>query len=626
MLETIGSLDGRVAQIDRPSFQNLIGTSHGVRSKYGRSADRRSAENDGARRQPRSGLYNHRLRDECHISSVRMASRCDEGLLGHHGIVTEDDLVLVVYPDALANPGPVTDLQLPREFDSRPRPEDDVATDVGAKQAKHSDPELRTYLPCIRYEQQFRDSPQIDHRLWSTPTTALTRCSRKIYDPIFFAHVSPDRHCALCHSITRPLPDAIVALVTPPKLRVTILALNYVPEPTGNAPYTASLAEGLAAAGHSVRIITGYPHYPEWRLREGYDGWSRNEIINGITVKRLRHYVPRRPDAVRRMHMELSFGVRAMLTGWGRPHVVLVVSPALFSSGLAMLRARVQLNRPAIGVWVQDIYSRGLIETGTGSGRAAGVVARIESMILRSADGVVAIHERFREHIVGSLGVRMGAVAVIRNWTHLPESPTVGREDFRQQFGWGTEDVVVLHAGNMGKKQGLENVINAARIAQARQSPVRFVLMGDGNQRQRLESLAVGVGNLDFVDPLPGSEFQLALAAADVLLVNELPGVKDMAVPSKLTSYFNAGVPVLAATDDGSVTAFEITASGGGVRVNAADPAALVDAAEDLGRNPFAASELGARGLRFSRDTLSESAAVHHYDEFITSLASSRGR
>ena len=67
-------------------------------------------------------------------------------------------------------------------------------------------------------------------------------------------------------------------------------------------------------------------------------------------------------------------------------------------------------------------------------------------------------------------------------------------------------------------------------------------------------------------------DFQVALSAADFLLVNELPGVKDMAVPSKLTSYFNAGVPVVAATDDGSVTAAEIATSGGGVRVDAACP------------------------------------------------------
>lgn len=421
-------------------------------------------------------------------------------------------------------------------------------------------------------------------------------------------------------------PATIVAVVNRPNLRVTILGLNYAPEPTGNAPYTASLAAGLAAAGHTVHVVTGYPHYPEWRLKEGYCGWARSELLNGIRVTRLRHYVPRSPGTLSRMHMELSFGLRLIFTRWHKPDVVLVVSPALFSSALAMLRVRLHPRRPAVGIWVQDLYSRGVVETGTG-GRVIGrLVAHIEAQILRSADGVAAIHDRFREHIAGTMGVPWANVKVIRNWTHLPASPKSGMDEMRSLLGWSHEDVIVLHAGNMGKKQGLKNVVEAARLADARGSRVRFVLMGDGNQRQDLEQLSSGIKRISFIDPLPGSDFQLALAAADFLLVNELPEITDMAVPSKLTSYFNAGLPVIAATDSGSVTADEIANSGGGVRVDAANPAALVDIAEALSNDPARASQLGDKGLLFRHETLSESSAIAHYNEFITSLASSRGR
>lgn len=418
----------------------------------------------------------------------------------------------------------------------------------------------------------------------------------------------------------------IVAPVTPPKLRITILGLNYAPEPTGNAPYTTSLAEGLKAAGHSVHVITGYPHYPEWDLKSGYSGWMKTETINGIPVKRLRHHVPREATALGRLHMELSFGLRLVCARWHKPDVVLVVSPALFSSALAILRVRLRPNRPAVAIWIQDLYSRGVVETGTGGGGMGRIATALESKILRSADGVAAIHDRFKRHMVSALGVPAPKVEVIRNWTHLPASPTSGIQEMRTTLGWSSEDIVVLHAGNMGKKQGLENVVEAARIADNRASKVRFVLMGDGNQRKHLETLAVGIVRISFVDSLPDLDFQRALAAADVLLVNELPGVKDMAVPSKLTSYFNAGVPVIAATDEGSVTAFEIENSGGGVRVDAADPLALVDIAEALNREPSIKSKLAENALRFRHETLSEAVAIAHYDEFITSLASSRGR
>lgn len=413
--------------------------------------------------------------------------------------------------------------------------------------------------------------------------------------------------------------------MTPSNLRVTILGLNYAPEPTGISPYTAGLAEGLAAAGHSVHVVTGYPHYPEWQVREGYKGWTLTETINGVAVTRLRHRIPRTPNALSRIHMELSFGARLVFARWEKPDVVLVVSPALFSSALAILRVRICPNRPAVGIWVQDLYSRGVVETG-GGGLLARLTAFVEGAILRSADGVVAIHERFRSHIIDSLGVPEESVKVIRNWTHLKQSPTSGLAEMRAKLGWGSQDIVVLHAGNMGKKQGLENVLNAARLAQERGSKVRFVLMGDGNQRRSLEVLASGLGHVEFIPPLPGDDFVKALAAADALLVNELPGVKDMAVPSKLTSYFNAGRPVIAATDGNSVTAMELEASKGGVRVDAADPTALLDAAESIGGNKDSACSLGQNGLRFRHDTLSEDVALAHYDEFVSKLASLRGR
>lgn len=428
------------------------------------------------------------------------------------------------------------------------------------------------------------------------------------------------------HSTMPAAVRTIVASVTKTRLRVTILGLNYAPEPTGNAPYTTSLAEGLAAAGHTVHVVTGYPHYPEWRVREGYSGWTTTEVMNGVHVKRLRHRTPRTPNTVARLHMELSFGLRLMFARWQKPDVVLVVSPALFSSGLATLRALLSPRRPAVGIWVQDLYSRGVVETGGADGKLAQLTAAIEGAILQSTDGVVAIHERFKTYIVESLGIPESKVKVIRNWTHLPPSPVLDVDHVRSRLGWAPDEVIVLHAGNMGKKQGLENVLNAASLAQEAKSKVRFILMGDGNQRRTLEALAVGLDHVTFMASLPGTEFMEALAAADVLLVNELPGVTEMAVPSKLTSYFNAGRAVIAATDAGSVTAMEIAASHGGVRVDAADPQALLDAVETLTADRESAKAFGANGLRFRHETLSEVAAMGHYDDFVSSLASSRGR
>ena len=402
-------------------------------------------------------------------------------------------------------------------------------------------------------------------------------------------------------------------------LKIIIVGLSYAPEPTGNAPYTTSLAEGLLAAGHDVRIVTAHPHYPEWKIREGYGQWSSRELVRGVPVRRLRHWVPRTPTAARRALSELSFGARAAAVAWGGPDVVLLVSPALLSSVLGMVHAKM-LRIPA-GVWVQDLYGLGVVETGTGGAVAARLLRRIEAGLFRSASGVVVIHERFRDHVVNDLGVSADRVEVIRNWTHLSSVSGVNRAVVRRRFGWRDGETVVLHAGNQGLKQGLENVVEAARLADAAQAPVRFVLLGDGNQRSNLESAAAGIERLDFIDPLPDAEFQQAMSGADILLVNERQGMTAMSVPSKLTSYFSTGRPVIAATDAGSVTDEEITASGGGLRVDAGNPGALWVAACELGLDPARASELGLAGRAYRERLFSDRVAIEGFGQWLSGLA-----
>lgn len=405
------------------------------------------------------------------------------------------------------------------------------------------------------------------------------------------------------------------------RLRITVIGVNYAPEASGNAPYTTALAEGLAARGHRVTVLTGYPHYPQWRVRDGYTGSSMEETIGGVTVKRLRHYVPSHPTNLRRALMELSFGLRTVACGWGNPDVVLFVSPALISTACGLVRAR--LGRTRSAVWVQDLYSLGAVETGTTPGAVARVLAALESRTLSMAHRTVAIHERFRRHICSRFGVPAARVEVVRNWTHLDDGAPLPEVDaVRRSMGWAEDDIVVLHAGNMGVKQGLENVVKAASLASAHDSPVRFVLLGDGNQATKLNALGGSVPRLSFADPVDDGAFQGVLAAADILLVNELPGVAGMSVPSKLTSYFNSGRPVLAATDAGSTTACELEESGGGLRVEAGEPGQLLEAAERLGRDPELGERLGDAGLAYRRDNLEAAGAVARFEELLATLAS----
>lgn len=388
-----------------------------------------------------------------------------------------------------------------------------------------------------------------------------------------------------------------------------IICLNYRPELTGIGPYTAALAGGLARQGSHVAVLTTRPHYPAWRVSASGNEWSITDAHECVAVSRLRHYVPSRPSGLRRLVSELSFGLRLLFAPWGARDVTIAVSPALFATWIASMRR----GRSPFVVWIQDIYTLGLAETGQGGALATKVTRWVEGRTLRSADRVVVIHERFRDYVVREFGVDASKVSVIRNWTHLRELAPVDRATARRRLGWPSIGVVALHAGNMGVKQGLENVVAAARLADAQGADVRFVLLGGGSERDRLRQLAADVERIDFIDALPDVEFRVALAAADVLLVNERPGVAEMAVPSKLTSYFDAGRPVVAAASADGITASEVDASGGGIRVEPADPAALLAAVLELARDAGRAAQMGELGQRYRDQLLGEQAAMNRW-------------
>lgn len=407
----------------------------------------------------------------------------------------------------------------------------------------------------------------------------------------------------------------------PSRLDIAILGLNYPPEHTGIAPYTGGLAVGLRRRGFGVTAHVAHPHYPQWKIHGSYGQWARTETIDGVEVHRRLHYVPSSPRGAPRLISELSFGLRLLFARWGRRRITIAVSPSLFSTALAVLRMRLSPRRTPLVVWVQDIYSLGMAETSEGGQAARRITEWVESWTLRTADRVVVIHQRFADFLNQQLGVDPSRIVVVRNWTHLPKSDPVDAASARAQLGWPQGVALAVHTGNMGAKQGLETIVDAARVADERGAEVHFLLVGDGGERAKLREYARGVSRVTFIDPLGDAEYRLALGAADVLLVNEKPGVAAMAVPSKLTSYFDAGRPVVAATDVGGITASEVRAAQAGVVVQAGAPDELVDAVLAVTADPAAAEEFGRNGRRYRESVLDEEAAVEQWARLIKELA-----
>ncbi|MFD7609932.1 glycosyltransferase [Streptomyces sp. NPDC059828] len=402
-----------------------------------------------------------------------------------------------------------------------------------------------------------------------------------------------------------------------------MVSTNYAPEHTGIGPYATGIAEHWASRGHDTHVLAGLPHYPSWRLDPAYRKvWRTTERRASVTVHRRRHSVPPRQSALRRGLFEGSILAHGLVAPprTGRLDAVLAQLPSL-AGGVLGARIAARHRAPYVPV-VQDLMGAAAAQSGIkgGGGRAAELAERAESWVLRRATLVGVIHETFVER-VRAMGVDPGRIRLVPNWSHI-QAPSGPRARTRERLGWGPERTVVLHSGNMGLKQGLEVLVEAAR----RDPATRIVLMGDGNQREHLARMAGGLPNLEFLPPVPDADFPDVLAAADVLTVTQRASVLDMSVPSKLTSYFAAGRPVVASVAAEGGTAREVLRSGAGMLVEPEDPDQFLSAVRRLARDPGMADELGAAGPRHVAAHLSREAGLARIDALIDEAMGGPGR
>jgi colanic acid biosynthesis glycosyl transferase WcaI len=395
---------------------------------------------------------------------------------------------------------------------------------------------------------------------------------------------------------------------------ILIVGINYRPETTGIAPYTGDMAEHFAASGHEVTVVTGFPHYPAWRIASGEHRWRVAESLDGVRVLRRRHYVPSSQSALRRAAYEGSFLLHGAFSRPPRPDLVIGIIPSL--SGGLLARFHAARARVPYALVFQDTMAPAARQSGIGGGaQVAGATGLLERWATAKASAVAIASESFRPYL-RRIGVDDERIVDLPNWSHLAD-PTADRSDTRQRLGWPSDCTIVLHAGNMGLKQGLGQVVEAARRADALNSPVIFVLMGEGSQRAALERQARGVERLQFVAFQREDEVPNVLHAADILLVSERETVIDMSLPSKLTAYFAAGRPIIAAVAANGSTAREVLRAGAGIVIPIGDSDRLNEAVMELRDDRATADAFGAAGRLYARSVLDFASAKARLDDFL---------
>ena len=352
--------------------------------------------------------------------------------------------------------------------------------------------------------------------------------------------------------------------------KLTLFGINYAPEPSGNAPYTTALAEHLARSGWEVDVHTGFPHYPQWRRQAA----PEHEVINGVQIHRHTHHVPSNPSTVGRALMEASWGASVASSARNsEADVVIGIIPTVGGAYAALGAAR-RSDAPCV-LWFQDLVGQAAAQSGIkGAGRVASAVRRIEQSAAGRSDAIIMCADGYRPYF-SQTGIAHDRLTVVRNWSTMPPATGTPHETFAFH-GLPTDRTVALHSGNMGAKQGLGVVLDAAAAA----GDVTWVLQGDGSERGSLETAAAdrGLDNVVFLPSLESQDLANLLAAADVLLLTQRPTVTDMSLPSKLTSYLTAGTPIVASIHPQSEAASLLQEAGLDAAVAAGDGGALAQA------------------------------------------------
>ena len=371
-----------------------------------------------------------------------------------------------------------------------------------------------------------------------------------------------------------------------PGVKVLVLGNNYKPEPTGIGVITTEFAELLAGRGHDVTVVTTFPHYPQWRWH-GARRWVGRENSGGVSIRRLWTPLPRNRSALWRIVFDSGFALTSLVDALGaqRPEVIVAVCPPVQVALTA--RALGALWRVPTVLWVKDLPLNAAVDVGLlpRDGLAHRVGDQVERLSFKGCDRLVVLHDRFADILVQK-GVQRERILSIPNWVGETALPAPS-DEYRRSMGATNGEFVLLHAGNMGAKQDLGNVVAAAR-ALHREDSIKFAFIGDGSRRAWLEAeiAEAGLENVSVLPLQPAGEVATFFASADALLLNQGPGVSDSVVPMKLLSYMAARKPILAAVNPASITAEIVNQARCGLVVDAGRPEALANAARQLARSP----------------------------------------
>lgn len=411
-------------------------------------------------------------------------------------------------------------------------------------------------------------------------------------------------------------------------MRILFLTQFFPPEI--GAPQTRILetAVCLREQGHDVAVLTTLPNYPSGVVPLAYQGrfvikdevegipvirtWLYATVNRGFVRRSLSHvsvalttlagarYLPWKPDVVSVDMHPLFLCITARLLGWRWrvPYVLnagdLIPDQAV-AYGVMRNPLAIRLSRWMAGVALD------------GASQIVPFTKGIDDELLRRGIPAERLHLIY-------FGANVASEPPHTNGAH--PSTSLNEPD-------GT--FTVTYAGTHGLPHGLEVVLDAAERL-ATQPDVRFILAGDGGEKERLANAARRrkLTNLTFLDPLPRPALPRLYERSGVCLVTlrRSEWLRRFALSSKVFDVMAAGRPVIAAAE--GETAEFVERASAGICIPPEDPDALVDAILRIKANPDLACTFGENGRRFVATYLSREQQSRRYEAVLGRAIGSR--
>ncbi|HEY2469956.1 MAG TPA: glycosyltransferase family 4 protein [Terracidiphilus sp.] len=384
-------------------------------------------------------------------------------------------------------------------------------------------------------------------------------------------------------------------------MRILLLTTYFRPDVGANAAIMSKLADEFVAKGHQVTVLSSIPHYDSNRVWPEYAGkLVCSERADAMQVYRVYTHVAQKKDNVaQRLMSYASFSLLALLRGatLSKQDVMLVPSPPLSNGVIADLIGRLR-GIPFV-YNVQDIWPDVAVRAGVlKSPTAIQRLERMERYVYRRSAGITVISDGFRRNLLAK-GVPDEKISVISNFVDVDFiTPQPKENEFSRNQGLN-DKFVVMFAGNMGFSQGLETVLDAAKLLDHVPS-IEFLMVGNGASCSQAQTYLgeLGLKNVRFLPFQPREDLPAMYGAADVCLVPLRRGFTAESVPSKVFTIMAAGRPAIAAVDPGSETWKLLERTNCGICVESENPRALADAVLCYYRDPQARLNAGLNARR----------------------------